>query len=110
MAAAEARWEELYKNDIEQSWSRYLRNPFSRQTLWKWWKEVLNKTRWSSCGNKVPRKAAWFVSKGCSCTYRYSGTEWNPTSFPDWLTEITERVMRKVGWPSKVSTLPNSAM
>ena len=103
-----SRWEEVYGNVEERAWARYISNPFKPDTLKRWWNDALTKIGWSSEGNKIPRKAAWFVSKGCSCPYKYAGTVWKPNTFPNWLTEITCEVMKIVGWPSKIKTLPNS--
>ena len=101
-------WKEMWGNEELQSWSYILRNPFEGSILQTWWTKVFRNTSWSSYGRRINRKAAWFVAKGCSCEYRYSGTIWNPNVFPEWLKEITKKVMNKVGWPDTISTLPNS--
>ena len=100
-------WEEIWRSTELKAWSSYLRNPFAGGTLRQWWENVSTKISWTSCGSKNHRKAAWFVAKGCSCEYKYSGTVWNPTVFPEWLTDITLQVMEKVGWPKTIKTLPN---
>ena len=104
----QSNWKELWGSDEWQAWSNILRNPFNNKTLQKWWKSVFEGTGWSSQGQKIQRKAAWFVTEGCSCEYRYSGTVWNPSVFPPWLKDITLQVMKKVGWPRWIRTLPNS--
>ena len=97
-----SRWEEVYGNSEERAWAKYISNPFEPKTLQRWWNDALSKIEWTSAGNKIPRKAAWFVSEGCSCVYKYAGTIWTPTIFPNWLKEITCEVMKIVGWPSKI--------
>eukprot|EP00494_Astrolonche_serrata_P015715 UN15868 len=54
---------------------------------------------------KIPRQAAFMVAKDCKCFYRYSGTKWNGTEFPDWFVDITTQVMEKIGIPELA--LPN---
>ena len=97
-------WVNIYGNEDERAWSWYLKNPFNTKTLQRWWKNAYSKINWSSSDNMIPRKAAWFVSDGCSCQYRYSSTVWNPLRFPDWLIEMTKQVMETIGWPYKFKT------
>ena len=98
----------------EQSSSFYLRNPFSKATLRQWWKLANEKIRWGQPWNKnsdigkVRRKAAWYVTKHCSCRYKYAGTVWTPNTFPDWLMTITKEVMRHAQVPDLQKSLPNS--
>lgn len=53
----------------------------------------------------VPRKTAWMVKKGCSCTYRYGGLEVEPQIYPNWMLELLRHAMPLCGltdakdWP-----------
>ena len=61
----------------------------------------------SKCGREL-RKTSWFVSAYCSCPYNHGGKSWKAVEFPDWLIDITESVMREVGWNEPITTMPNS--
>ena len=106
-------WERVILHPEENSSSYYLRNPFSKITLQRWWNLANENVSWSqpfnqSNGRKVQIKAAWFVTNKCSCRYSYSGTVWMPTSFPSWLLTITKEVMRHVHVDELQMSLPNS--
>merc|ERR1712048_778899 len=53
----------------------------------------------------IPRKTAWMVKGGCSCTYRYGGIEVVPQAFPGWMIELLQIYMPYCGlgepdaWP-----------
>ena len=99
-------WKIIYGSPNEDTWSRYLRNPFHSSQLDLWWRLATENIHWER--QLSSRGCAWFVSEGCSCKYKYSGTTWQPTVWPDWLQSITNAVMRIVGPTARIKTKPNS--
>lgn len=54
----------------------YLKCPFSQEQTDKWLKICIDKANFDSPRDRyIPRKAAWYTSPGCVCTYKYSGTD-----------------------------------
>mmetsp|Transcript_35309 Transcript_35309/g.104903 ORF Transcript_35309/g.104903 Transcript_35309/m.104903 type:complete len:377 (-) Transcript_35309:13-1143(-) len=69
-------------------------------------------TRWDQpldprSGEPIPRRTAWMVAPGCTCTYRYGGVDVAPQDFPDWMVEIMEVYMPLCGL-TKREEWPNS--
>ena len=96
-------WETLYRSSKEETWARYLSNPFDPSQLELWWKLALENVSWER--KTKTRSSSWFVTNGCKCRYQYSGTVWSPTVWPGWLRKITNYVMEKIGW---IENHPNS--
>ena len=105
------RNEVIYDNPTEQANASYYRCNFLPSKLQCWWQIAGKEINWRKStweNGDLPRKTAWFVESGCSCSYKYSGVVSKPTTFPEWLLEITKSVMKEIGWPKKFKTLPNS--
>jgi len=103
------RWNMTIEDARLRSFAAYLPNTFDEQTLWEWFRTTEENAPWQQPtvrGHVLPRKAGWFVEPGCGCKYKYSGTTWDPTPFPDWFMEITSEVMKRVCIP--LDKLPNS--
>jgi len=87
-------------NEQKRSFSAKRKNPFTNDRLDELWKLAKNTIPWARPkidGKPLPRSAAFLVSNGCKCKYRYSGTKWEPHQFPDWFTNLTTEVMELVG-------------
>ena len=54
-------------------------------------------TKYRSDGKAIPRRTIFSVSKGCNCTYKYSGVAVKPYVEPDWLAEIREKCVDMAG-------------
>ena len=91
-----AGWERCVDDAWCRSFSSVRRCPFSDDDLSRWWQAALDQTPWQRPavrgGRLLPRSAAWFVKKGCSCSYEYNATEWPSVEFPDWLLEVERAV------------------
>jgi len=82
------------------SCARHIKNGINRDLLSYWWKTILLHCPWlnpSITDRTVPRLVCWLTSKGCMCTYTYSGAASSPVLMPDWLEEIGKVVMQILG-------------
>jgi len=83
------------------SCARHIKNGINRDLLSHWWKTILLHCPWlnpSITDRRIPRLVCWLTSKGCMCTYTYSGAASSPVLMPDWLEEIGRVVMQILGW------------
>lgn len=89
-------WDRCVDDVWVRSFSSVRRDAFSEADLARWWEVALDQTPWERPrvrgGRQLPRSAAWFVKKGCSCCYEYNGTQWPSVEFPDWLLEVEQAV------------------
>ena len=104
-----SQWQRLLDDATTESHIYFSKNLFPEHLLEQWTQLCCDRVAWASqistvTNSRIPRKAAWFCNGGCTCTYRYGGTEWPPTAFPPWLSEITQVVAKACG----VEELPNS--
>jgi len=93
-------WQVIMCNEEKRSFSAKRNNPFSEVRLNELWLLAKNNLPWTRPkvdGKPLPRSAAFMVAEGCKCKYRYSGTRWEPHTFPDWFQDLTEEVMSYVG-------------
>ncbi|CAE7631230.1 Alkbh3 [Symbiodinium sp. CCMP2456] len=90
------QWDRCVDDVWVRSFSSVRRGAFSEEDLARWWEVALDQTPWERPrvrgGRQLPRSAAWFVKKECSCCYEYNGTQWPSVEFPDWLLEVEQAV------------------
>ncbi|CAE8639288.1 unnamed protein product [Polarella glacialis] len=101
-------WEWSYPVQDEQHrcWAGVNLRAFPEELSQKWMQALLEKGHWFSLPG-VPRKTAWYVSEECAdCPYRYSGLEYTPVVFPDFMLEIREELCKLCGIPE--GQYPNS--
>eukprot|EP01083_Nonionella_stella_P254446 874322_1 len=95
------KWTQVHSDPARRTWGSYLSNPFSPEQLGTFWDECFEKCDFhgstGSYGRSIPRKAAWYTSAGCSCTYKYSGTQWPALDPPQWLSDVESAVMACLG-------------
>jgi len=87
----------------------FLECPVAHDHLTIFFEKIRNGTQWSQPAGPlgvIPRKTAWMVTPGCSCTYRYGGIEVQPQVFPEWMHEVLGIYMPYCGlkdpteWPN----------
>lgn len=92
----EKAWERCVDDAWCRSFAHLRRCPFTEEQLSRWWDAALTQTQWQQPvlpnGRLLPRSAAWFVRKGCSCSYEYNATAWPAVEVPDWLSEVEDAV------------------
>eukprot|EP00435_Cladocopium_sp_Y103_P072368 s3_g40.t1 len=92
----EKTWERCVDDAWCRSFAHLRRCPFTEEQLSRWWDAALTQTQWQQPalpnGRSLPRSAAWFVRKGCSCSYEYNATAWPAVEVPDWLSEVEDAV------------------
>ena len=106
----ESPWTYFLKDESRRSFAAHLANPFGQQICASWFAKVRVGTKWlqpNSWWGPMPRKTAWMVAKGCTCTYEYGGMEVQPTPYPVWMIELMESVMPHCGL-SDLSNMPDS--
>lgn len=107
-----ARWEYPLMDEEYRCFAGYMRCPFPDDVLERFFDQARSGTKWDSpvdprSGEPLPRKTAWMVASGCTCTYRYGGVDVDPQEFSPWILELMERYMPLCGIPSK-EHWPNS--
>lgn len=108
--APTVKWAYPFWNDSRRSYAGYLKSPFSKQDRERYFVEIRDGTNWlqptTDKGNKMPRKTAWLVAKGCQCTYSYGPFEVPPIEYPPWMLKLMKYVMPLCGldneedWPN----------
>lgn len=98
-----------------RSFSALLRATFREEDLTQWFQAAAENTPWLQPliqgGKPLPRKAAWFVRKGCKCCYGYGGVIWSPAETPEWLQEIEAAVWQTIhGSTGDQIPTPNSCV
>mmetsp|Transcript_34769 Transcript_34769/g.95882 ORF Transcript_34769/g.95882 Transcript_34769/m.95882 type:complete len:699 (+) Transcript_34769:41-2137(+) len=106
------RWEYLLKDEEKRCFMGHLRNSKSPEFLRGFYDRVAAGTEWHQpvdprSAEPIPRKTAWMVSPGCTCTYRYGGVDVSPQTFPEWMVEVMQAYMPLCGLPSR-EDWPNS--
>ena len=103
-------WTYFLKDESRRSFAAHLSNPFGQQVCASWFAKVRVGTKWlqpSSWWGPLPRKTAWMVARGCTCTYEYGGMEVQPTPYPVWMIELMQSVMPHCGL-EQLSDMPDS--
>jgi len=102
-------WKYQITDDNRRSYAAKLDCPFPPELLTSWFAMVKEGTNWTQPigpHGPVPRKTAWMVAPGCSCTYRYGGTEQEPQEFPPFMMDLMKLIMPMCGsqeqwqWPN----------
>mmetsp|Transcript_59501 Transcript_59501/g.120913 ORF Transcript_59501/g.120913 Transcript_59501/m.120913 type:complete len:314 (+) Transcript_59501:54-995(+) len=97
---ADDLWTYFLKDESRRSFAAHLANPFEKATTAAWFAKVRVGTKWmqpSTRWGPMPRKTAWMVVQGCSCTYEYGGMTVQPTPYPVWMIELMKEVMPHCG-------------
>ena len=45
------------------------------------------------------RSSCWMTHGKCSCKYKYGGTQWKPTTMPQWTVDLARRLLELCGIP-----------
>eukprot|EP00434_Breviolum_minutum_P033169 symbB.v1.2.029349.t1/scaffold3183.1/size61800/2 len=109
-----AGWERYVDDVWCRSFASLRRNAFSEEQLSRWWDAAITKTQWHQPtlpnGRSLPRSAAWFVRRGCSCSYEYNATAWPAVEVPSWLLEVEDAVWQILSEASGPVERPNSCV
>lgn len=111
-AAHAERWVYPLRDDRLRSFIGYLSCPVAKDTLRAYYERIETGTTWhqpihATSKEPIPRKTAWMVSGGCTCTYKYGGVDVSPQPFPSWMEEIMSVYMPLCGIKSRADW-PNS--
>ncbi|CAE7215179.1 ALKBH3, partial [Symbiodinium microadriaticum] len=110
MPSANASLNYFLKDESRRSFAAHLANPFGQQFCASWFAKVRVGTKWlqpNSWWGPMPRKTAWMVAKGHTCTYEYGGMEVQPIEYPVWMVELMQSVMPHCGL-TEIKDMPNS--
>ncbi len=77
----EGRWRTLLNDDHRQCYLRYLPDAMSDTEADEAFQRTKALALWDSFSG-MPRLTAWYVQKGCSCSYRYGKHEVHPQPYP----------------------------
>ena len=58
-------------------------------------------------GAPFPRKTAWFTAGECNCQYTHSGVTFDAIEYPQWLTELTDKVHESLCSAGVAAEYPN---
>merc|ERR1712039_334157 len=103
------KFEYVLSDDSRRSYAGYLPCQLSVDQCKKYFEQARDGTAWKQPAGglgPIPRKTAWMVASGWSCTYRYGSIEVDPVEFPAWLLELMQVVMPICGltdaqdWPN----------
>lgn len=96
------------KDEARRSYAAHLPGALDQESGQRFFSTIREQTAWVQPEGRmgpIPRKTAWMVRKGCSCTYRYGGVEVDAIEFPGWMIELLNIVMPACGlknsahWP-----------
>jgi len=103
------KWRYLLKDENRRCYAAFHPSPFTEDHLKTYFERVRDGTDWKQPEGPmglIPRKTAWMVSEGCTCTYRYGRIEVEPQVYPPWMVDLMKEVMPYCGikfmddWPS----------
>lgn len=105
--APEFDWQYPLWDDSRRSYAGFLSNPWSEEECDTMFETIRDGTPWvqpRSGKALMPRKTAWMVKQGCSCTYKYGPFEVDAVEFPPWMIDLLGDIMPKCGleyeqWP-----------
>jgi len=109
MAPASARWNYILNDESRRSFGGFLPNPLEDETCDSYFEQIRDGVNWCQPEGKlgpIPRKTAWMVAPGCTCTYTYGGIEVEPQDYPPWMISLMRTVMGCCGlhnpseWPN----------
>jgi len=102
--APEYDWEYPFYEDSRRSYAGYLKSPMSKQRCRVLFNQIEEGTEWlqpQTSTAVMPRKTAWLVKRGCSCTYSYGPFQVPPAEYPPWMIELMQEVMPYCGLESE---------
>jgi len=107
-----ARWEYPLMDEARRCFAGYMQCPLEPDAAKAFYDRAASGTTWGQpvdprSGEPIPRKTAWMVSSGCTCTYRYGGVDVDPQEFPPWMIDIMQVYMPICGLSSR-EEWPNS--
>jgi len=105
-----ALWNYILSDDSRRSYAAFHSCPFSKEQTAAFFLTAREGTNWNQPVGPygpIPRKTAWMVAEGCSCTYRYGQIEVEPQVYSQWMIELMEICMPIFGCQDKASW-PNS--
>jgi len=98
-------WIYVLMDESRRSFAGMLKCPFTEDQCAQFMDMVRHGTKWEQpaapSGRLVPRKTAWMVKKGCTCTYQYGGLDVQAQEFPPFMTKLLQETMPLCGLPSK---------
>lgn len=94
-------------DDSRWSYAGFLKSPWTTQRCHQLFDTIHDGTEWlqpSTAKFVMPRKTAWMVKEGCSCTYAYGPFEVPAVQYPPWMITLLQEVMPFCGldeenWP-----------
>jgi len=102
-------WSYVLLDESRRSFAGMLPCPFSEAQCEEFMNLVWDGTEWdqpkAASGVLVPRKTAWMVKRGCTCSYQYGGLDVPPQEFPPFMIKLLEATMPLCGlsnradWP-----------
>jgi len=108
MAPRQHKWSYPMQDHSRRSYAGFLPSPMSKKQCNTFFDRIKNGTKWlqpEGPMGPIPRKTAWMVKRGCTCTYRYGQIEVPPLEYPPWMLELMGVVMPCCGlkdrndWP-----------
>lgn len=106
----ELRWRYPLSDESRRSFVAHLPSPFSTEVRRLLFEQVRDGTKWQQPEGPmgpIPRKTAWMVARGCSCSYRYGRIEVGSQEFPEWMLQLMRLAMPYCGF-QQPSEWPNS--
>lgn len=101
-------WQYPFFDDSRRSYAGHLRNPWTPQQCNVFFHTIKAGTNWlqpTTDKGIMPRKTAWMVKRGCSCSYRYGPFEVPAAEYQPWMIGLLGEVMPFCGitnpedWP-----------
>lgn len=106
LAAKVASWTYIVKDEPRRSFAAHLPKALSEEDSKAFFETIRDETPWGQpMGRRgpIPRKTAWMVKSGCTCSYRYGGIEVQPTVYPPWMSKLLHKLMPTCGFPSEAA-------
>lgn len=104
------KWDYVVLDESRRSFAGFAPGVLAKEACDAFFERVRDGTIWMQPHGPfgpVPRKTAWLVASGCSCSYRYGGLEVPPQAFPPWMVELMKIIMPCCGLVD-LGEMPNS--
>jgi len=95
------QWQYVLSDDNRRSFAAFHACPFNQETTQEFFCTVRDEVNWlqpEGPNGPIPRKTAWFVAPGCTCSYRYGSIEVPPQEYPPWMITLMSQVMPFFGY------------
>eukprot|EP00401_Gymnodinium_catenatum_P008330 CAMPEP_0117477228 /NCGR_PEP_ID=MMETSP0784-20121206/10716_1 /TAXON_ID=39447 /ORGANISM="" /LENGTH=294 /DNA_ID=CAMNT_0005271527 /DNA_START=353 /DNA_END=1234 /DNA_ORIENTATION=- len=107
-------WSNALEDSARRSYVALCRKAVDDATAWKWFETLSSQLPWQDptdthyqdSGKKIPRRTVFVVTRGCSCTYNYSGVRVPPLEEPGYVEEIRKTCALLAGYDE--AEMPNS--